>query len=122
MNVQILVDANGREEFAVVPVEDYRRLVARDADAFDIKAAAETDDEESLPWPMAKRLLGGEAPLRVWREHRGMRQRQLAETVGAKAGYLSQIETGRKSPSLAMLRKLANALDVLVDDLIPAEG
>jgi len=48
----------------------------------------------------------------VWREKRGRSQRELATAAGVSAGYLAEIETGRKSGSAAALARLAKALQV----------
>ncbi len=120
--VQYPTGANGEHEFAVLPIDEYRRLVKRDMDATDIESARRAENDEDLPWEMVKRLLDGDNPIKVWRRHRGLTQAQLAETVGVNAGYLSQIETGRKRPSLSLARSLSAALDVMMDDLVVAVG
>jgi len=66
----------------------------------------------------AERLLEGESPLKVWREKRGQSQRKLATAAGVSAGYLADIETGRKPGSTSTLARLARALQVQIDDLI----
>jgi DNA-binding XRE family transcriptional regulator len=66
----------------------------------------------------ARRLLDGESPVKVWREKRGRSQRELATAAGVSAGYLAEIETGRKSGSAAALARLAKALQVQIGDLI----
>ena len=45
-------------------------------------------------------------------------QEHLAELTGASPQYISHIETARKKASLEMILKIANALDVSVDQLI----
>jgi transcriptional regulator with XRE-family HTH domain len=57
--------------------------------------------------------------LRQWRERRGLSVRALARAAGV--GYVSvvRIETGRMSPTVAMLEKLARALRVSVRDFFP---
>jgi transcriptional regulator with XRE-family HTH domain len=70
-------------------------------------------------------LLDGANPIRVWREHRGQSQRQLAETAGISKPYLSQLEAGKREASQRVLRRLAQGLRVDLDDLIrpePEEG
>lgn len=42
--------------------------------------------------------------------------RQLAEKVGCTDAYLSQIENGRVSPSIASLKKIADALQAKITD------
>ncbi len=66
----------------------------------------------------ARRLLDGESPVKVWREKRGRSQRELAAAAGVSAGYLGEIETGRKPGSAAALAKLAKALQVQIENLI----
>ena len=66
----------------------------------------------------ARRLLDGESPVKVWREKRGRSQRELATAAGVSAGYLAEIETGRKPGSAAALARLAKALQVQIEDLI----
>src|SRR3546814_3871263 len=58
---------------------------------------------------MVERLLDGENPVRVWREHRGLTVKALAERAGISAAYLSQIEGGQRDGSLDTMRKIAEA-------------
>jgi DNA-binding XRE family transcriptional regulator len=69
----------------------------------------------------AKRLLAGESPLRIWREKRGLTQRALAAAAAIPAGYLNEIEKGKKPGSVAAYRTLATALAVPIEDLIGDE-
>jgi transcriptional regulator with XRE-family HTH domain len=57
--------------------------------------------------------------LREWRERRGLSLRALAERAGV--GYVTvwRIEHGELSPTVAMLEKLARALDLDVVDFFP---
>jgi hypothetical protein len=41
-------------------------------------------DEEAIPYELVKQLLEGGNPIRLWRQHRGLTQAQLAEK--AKCG------------------------------------
>ncbi len=125
--VQIIRKA-GKPEYAVVPYEDYRRLVALAEDAEDLRAAEQAAAElaagkdELIPDEVVERLLSGEVhPLRVWREHRGLSQEALAERVGVGASYISQIEAGRREGSVRVLRRIAATLGVSVDDLLPLD-
>ena len=47
-----------------------------------------------------------------------MTQSQLAGKIGTTAPHLSQIETGRRTGSVALLSRVAGALDVDIDDLV----
>lgn len=64
-----------------------------------------------------KRMLEGEHPLLLWREERGLSQRDLAAARGLSASMLSEIESGRKTPSLPTARALAQALGLDLGDL-----
>ncbi|MDP6342806.1 MAG: helix-turn-helix transcriptional regulator, partial [Alphaproteobacteria bacterium] len=75
--------------------------------------------EELVPIELVDRLLAGESPVKVWREHRGMRQNKLAEAAGLKQPYLSQIEAGKREGSLDTMARIARALEVDLDDLVP---
>ncbi len=78
---------------------------------------AKAEGGESFPVDVADRLLAGENPVRVYRNHRGMKQGDLA-AAGVHPVYLSQIETGRRTGSTRTLASIAEALGVTVDDLL----
>jgi DNA-binding XRE family transcriptional regulator len=88
---------------------------SEDNAAFD---AAMERNEESFPAEIADQLVGGASPIKTFRKYRGMTQSQLAEKIGTTAPYLSQIETGRRTGSVALLSGVASALDVDIDDLV----
>ena len=74
--------------------------------------------EESVPHAFVKRMLDGESLLRLWREHRQLTQTALAERSGVNRVQIADIEAGRKTGSVATLKKLAEALGVTIDDLM----
>ena len=51
---------------------------------------------ESFPVEVADRLLAGEKAVRVYRDPRGMTQKQLAKSAGINVLCLAQIERGRR--------------------------
>lgn len=122
MSVQFILQGR-RRMFAVVPIDEYQRLVAQAARASDVaevrrfRRARRAGQAETVPAAVVDRLLSGEAPLRVWREHRGLSVGGLAEAAGISAPYVSQIEAGRRRPTVAVLARLADALRVDLDDL-----
>jgi transcriptional regulator with XRE-family HTH domain len=56
--------------------------------------------------------------LRRQREAKGWSQEELAARVKVTQGFIAQLEAGDKSPSLALLRRLAKALGVPVAELL----
>ena len=56
--------------------------------------------------------------LRAERTARGLSLRDLASRLGVSPSLISQVETGRTSPSVSTLYAIANELDVSLDDLL----
>jgi transcriptional regulator with XRE-family HTH domain len=50
--------------------------------------------------------------LRMWRERRGYSVRDLAKRAGVGFVTVSRIENGHMSPTVAMLERLAKALNI----------
>jgi DNA-binding Xre family transcriptional regulator len=104
---------------------DYEALLRQAEDAADLAQIRETEarvaagEDEYLPAEVTRRLMAGEVPLRVWREHRQLSARALADRAGLSPAYLSQIETGKKPGSFDAMGRLARALDVDMEDLEP---
>lgn len=122
MGVQIV--ELGNEKHALIPIEEYNRLIADLEDRADLNAAISADKrrdggEEYLPIEMVDQLLAGESPLRVWRKHRGLKQLELAALAGVTNGQISNIELGERVGSLITWQRLAKALNVDVDDIVP---
>jgi DNA-binding XRE family transcriptional regulator len=83
------------------------------------RARARGRTSDAMTADQVDRMIGGEHPLRVWREHRGLSLSALARRAGVPAGYVSEIETKKKPGSLATMKKLARALDLDLDDIVP---
>lgn len=56
--------------------------------------------------------------LQKCREQVGMSKRRLAEIVGVEPNYITQMESGDKTPSFDTLICIANALQVTTDQLL----
>lgn len=119
---QIILDEGGNPAFAVIEWREYERLIATGGEASltdeEMYDRAKAENEESFPIDVADRLLAGENAVRVYRDYRGLTQKQLAKAAGINAIYLSQIETGRRTGSAQTLAAIATALGVDVDDLL----
>ena len=62
-----------------------------------------------------RRELTGELPIKLWREHRGMTQQELATLAGISKPYLSQIETGKRQGTVETLSTIARSIGVPLD-------
>ena len=52
------------------------------------------------------------------RAKKGMSQGDIARALVVDRGYISNIENGKKNPTIATIQKLANALGVSADELL----
>ena len=113
-------------ETVTITRAEYDRLCATEEDFDDLRAALAVRDridsgtEELVPAAVADRLIDGESPLKVWREHRALSQSALARASGVSRVQIADIEAERATGSARTLRALADALRVTVDDLLPA--
>lgn len=82
------------------------------------RGALEKGSDEILPAAMAEKLVSAEAPLRVWRNYRGMTQTELAKIAGVGQDVISKIETGKSKGDVESLKNLADALGITIDDLV----
>ena len=88
-------------------------VILSDSEIVDAQEGAET-----FPAEVAERIFAGEQPLRVFRDHRGLTQAELAARSGVGQNVVSRIELGKKTGTVGTLAALAKALGVTVDDLI----
>ena len=51
-------------------------------------------------------------------ERRGINQKELAERTGVSGCYISQIISGKRAPSVRMLKKLSGALGYSLAELL----
>ena len=111
-------------ETVTIPKDEYLRLKSIEEDMSDLRSATEilerikAGTEELIPSNVVDQLLNGDAPLTVWREYRGLSQSELARQSGVNRIQIIDIESGRKTGSVATLKKLATALRVDIDDLV----
>ena len=123
MSAQTIVSPNG-DRLIVLPEAEYLNLVDAADENLDREAVrayrrrVETGEEEPLPSGLVDRILSGENPIRVWRQHRGLTIQAVADSAGITQAYLSQLETGqRRNPELNVMLAIAEALRVTIEDL-----
>lgn len=103
---------------------DFEALTELVADAQDlsdaeaVKARLAAGETEAFPFEIAERILDGTHPVTVFREHRGLTGRGLAEAAGVAPSYLSEIENARKPGSFDAMARIAAVLKVPLDLLV----
>ena len=121
---------SGVTETVTLTRAEYDALVERVEEAEDLASVAAAEAREAalgkkaaradhLPVELVRRLAAGEHPIAIWRVHRGLSREALSTAAGVPLGDISDIEERRKPGSIAMLAKLAAALQVSLDDLAP---
>jgi len=120
MNTPQIIKTPAGEELVVLPKADYEALVhaadeamedAADAAIYDARKA---DPVAAAPLPadISMAILRGESRLRAVRKWRGLTQSELADRAGLTQGFLSDLESRRRTASADTAERLAGALDV----------
>lgn len=118
-----IIERNGKPEWAVLPYEEYLKLIEQaelleDIRDFDeLNAAIRRGEEELIPAEVVNAILDGKSPIKVWREYRGLTQQQLADRIGISKPYLSQLETGKRTGTTEVLSTIADALNVSLEQV-----
>ena len=119
---QTIYDNQGNPVFAIIPWQIFQHVATlfseislSDEEIYD---DAKRSEEESFPLEVANRLLAGESAVKVFRNYRGLTQKQVAQKVGIHPVYISQIETGKRTGSAKTLARIAEVLNIDIDDLI----
>ncbi|MDO9414857.1 helix-turn-helix domain-containing protein [Pararhizobium sp.] len=127
MSAAISFKTPNGEEMVVLSRQDYDALLKQAELAEDLEDVQAIQDferrlaageEELIPAELVDRLIDGDNPVRVWREFRGLPAKDLAAAAGISAAYISEIETGKKEGSLAVLKAIAKVLRIELDDLV----
>ena len=84
-------------------------------------AAVARGEQEMLTAEETVAALAAPAPLAVWRNKRGLTQRQLSPAVGVSQSYVADLEAGRRKGDAALLERLAQALRLRMEDLVAEE-
>lgn len=126
MKAQV-IEKDGKPEWAVIPYTVYKRLtkaaeILQDTQDYDEAKRAIENGEELVPSEVVYAILDGANPIRVWREYRGLTQKQLADAANISTPYLSQIESGARKGTTDVLSAIAAALDLSLDDIVVSES
>jgi DNA-binding XRE family transcriptional regulator len=104
------------KSYVLVPEDDFEDMMDTiKANEILARIAA---GEETWPAELVYELLETESRIRTFRNYRKMTVSELAEAVGISQPYLSEIETGKKTGSVDVLKRIAAVLEVDLDDLV----
>jgi len=103
-----------------IPKAEYERLVIASEDLADLQAVEDfiVAPRPGLPSELVARMIDGESLLKLWREHRELSQNKLAQMSNVNRVQIGDIEGQKKTGSVETLKKLADTLDIRVDDLL----
>lgn len=119
-----------KAETITLPRAEYEAMMTRLEDAEDALAVKHFRDavavdgwdaatRDCLPIALVERKLAGEHPIRIWREQRKLSLRALGALASVPASYISEIENCAKPGSVAAYAKIARALRLSVEDILP---
>ncbi|SLM31404.1 Helix-turn-helix domain protein [Desulfamplus magnetovallimortis] len=105
-----IIEQNGEPAFAVIPWNEYRHLIENQVQ----------QDESDIWFPheVVGANIRGDSLIKAWREYRNMTQEELAAKAGIKQPALARLEKPDANPRTATLKKLADAMDISVEQLI----
>lgn len=110
------------DDIVILSRKEYDQLlVAANEDAIDALVArkAIARNEQTLSEAEMDELLAARTPLAFWRKKRGLTQTDLAKAADIAQGFLSEIESGLKTGDVAVLQRLAIALEISLLELVP---
>ena len=87
-------------------------------DLEDKLAAIDADDGVCVPHEVALAIINDTRPIRAYRGYRGLTLQELSNRTGLAISYISEIERGRKSGSVAAIARIASALGTTLDVLV----
>ena len=103
-------------EHVSLPLAEYQDLIdARDhaITMRNIAAGAPVLTEAELD-----AFLAAASPQAFWRTRAALTQAALARKAGITQPFLAQIETGAREGTVTVLKRIAQALDIRIEDLI----
>ena len=110
INHQIIANNEGKPLFAVIPWDEYRKLLENQLDA--------DESDVWFPHDVVKANVNGDSLIKAWREHFGLTQQELADRSGIKQPSLARLEKADANPRQDTLKKIAEAMDIQVEQLM----
>ena len=103
-----IIMQDGKPAFAVIPWEEYQKLIRRDVGETDVW----------IPHEVVKaNAINGVSMIRAWREYFGITQKELAQRAGMTQPALARLEKADSKPRISTLKKIAAAMDITLEQL-----
>ena len=112
---------NGKQpEFIVLPINEYKKMLSALEDFQDIQEVKQRLEEsrETFPLELVKMLSDGQNPIKAYREYRNLSQTALATKVNVSKQYISQLENGDRTGTGRVLKAIAKALGIDMEDIL----
>ncbi len=100
------INESGVPRYAIVPIKDFRRLLA---------AAGEADP--TIPHAVVSASVDGASPARAWREHLGLSQAEVATRMNISQPAYAQMEADHDRLRKRTRERIADALGIAADQL-----
>ncbi|MCW2255719.1 ribosome-binding protein aMBF1 (putative translation factor) [Providencia alcalifaciens] len=120
MAIQIIYNANGEPEYAVLPFAEYEKLISDDGEEWEEIPYTPTGREHvTYPNGVIKYMVEQDMSLlAAWRTYRGLSQLEVAEMLNTTQSTVSQWEASDK-PQKRTREKLARIYECSQEQLIP---
>ncbi|BCM85294.1 helix-turn-helix transcriptional regulator [Methylobacterium indicum] len=116
------------EAIVILPEAEFERLSDLAEEAADTRSLAvslarlEAGEEELLSGDELDALRTAPTPLAFWRRKRAMDAAELARQAGVQEEQIDAVERGEIIGDVQIYRRLARALQVEIEDLVPDVG
>ena len=100
---QTIKDADGQPAFVVIPYQDFLKINLR----------AET----LISHEVVSAMVDGATAIKAWREYMGLTQAEVSSRMGISQAALVQMESPEGRPRKATLRKVAEVLEISLEQL-----
>ncbi|WP_145501634.1 helix-turn-helix domain-containing protein [Yersinia similis] len=119
MTIQIIRDGEGKPQYAVMPYDEYEKLVSAKDAWEDVPYTPSKYDEVTVPNAVVSIMVDQDVSiLAAWRIYRGMSQYDVAEKLGTTQSTVSQWEASDR-PQKRTREKLAALYGCTQEQLIP---
>ena len=105
-----IIYQNGNPAFAVIPWDEYQRLIKgqEDAEATDVRYPHNVIEADKLQEKNS---------IKAWREYFNLTRQELAERTGLTRFAITRMEESDTSARTATLKKIASAMNISVEQL-----